>query len=72
MSSSRSQPTSDCRTLWIGDIEPWMDEAYITSLFQGLGILINFLYKAIANVTNVKLIKDRVVGLPDGNKQFKC
>ena len=21
------------KTLWIGDIEPWMDEAYIQSLF---------------------------------------
>lgn len=24
------------KTLWIGDIEQWMDESYIASLFQGV------------------------------------
>ncbi len=24
------------KTLWIGDVEPWMDEQYITSLFAGV------------------------------------
>jgi hypothetical protein len=28
------------KTLWIGDIEPWMDENYISSLFQGVTIYI--------------------------------
>jgi hypothetical protein len=23
-------------TLWIGDVEAWMDEAYISSLFNGV------------------------------------
>lgn len=26
------------KTLWIGDIEPWMDENYIASLFTGVSI----------------------------------
>lgn len=33
-------------SLWMGDIEPWMSEKYISSL-----------YKNIANVVNVKLMK---------------
>jgi hypothetical protein len=28
--------------LWIGDIEPWMDEAYVTGLFSGVSRLDNF------------------------------
>jgi hypothetical protein len=24
------------KTLWIGDIEPWMDENYISGLFSGV------------------------------------
>jgi hypothetical protein len=28
------------KTLWIGDIEPWMDESYIASLFQWVSTLI--------------------------------
>lgn len=26
------------KTLWIGDVEPWMDENYMTSLFTGVRI----------------------------------
>jgi hypothetical protein len=40
--------TQAAKTLWIGDIEPWMDEQHIKSLFQG-----------IATITSVKLIKDK-------------
>ena len=61
---SRSQPT-ECKTLWIGDIEQWMDESYIQSLFQGLGN--SSPLTSLASVTSVKLIKDRVAGLPDCN-----
>lgn len=31
---------SESRTLWIGDVESWMDEAYIASLFSSTGFLI--------------------------------
>ena len=43
------------KTLWIGDIEPWMDENHIQGLFSG-----------IASLTSVKLIKDKVKGTPVG------
>jgi hypothetical protein len=35
--SSAEAAQVGAKTLWIGDIEPWMDENYITSLFQGVG-----------------------------------
>ncbi|CAE7226116.1 RBP45, partial [Symbiodinium natans] len=25
------------RTLWVGDVEPWMDERYLSSCFEGTG-----------------------------------
>lgn len=28
--------STGAKTLWIGDVEAWMDEAYITSLFAGV------------------------------------
>ena len=27
------------KTLWIGDIEPWMDENYVQGLFNGVSVL---------------------------------
>ena len=29
------------KTLWMGDIEPWMDETYISGLFNGVSDFIN-------------------------------
>ena len=29
---------ADSRTLWMGDIEHWMDENYISSLYSSVGI----------------------------------
>ena len=31
------------KTLWIGDIEQWMDENYVISLFQGVMIHLIFI-----------------------------
>ena len=28
-------------SVWIGDIETWMDESYIRSIFKNIGILLN-------------------------------
>jgi RNA recognition motif-containing protein len=57
-SGMRATPSAadiaDAKTLWIGDIESWMDEAYIGSLFAG------------SSVQNVKVIRDRNTGLPAG------
>ena len=36
------------RTLWIGDVEPWMNEHHIAQQFN-----------QIATVTSVKLIRDK-------------
>ncbi|KAL5248938.1 hypothetical protein ACHWQZ_G017962 [Mnemiopsis leidyi] len=48
-------PGNAC-SLWMGDLEPQMDEAYLTQLYEGLG------YK----VVSVRLIKDRMTGRPQG------
>jgi len=47
---------SDSKTLWVGDIENWMNEDYLNRLFSKTG----------ATVINVKIIKDKVSGLPLG------
>lgn len=46
---------SDTRSLWMGEIEPWMEESSISSL-----------YAHMASVISVKLIKDKMTGLPSG------
>ena len=33
MSHLASSIISESRTLWMGDIEPWMDESTITNIF---------------------------------------
>jgi len=33
---------SESRTLWMGDIEPWMDENYIASIFSTTGYINNY------------------------------
>lgn len=47
--------TSDQRTLWVGDIEQWMDETYVMNLFAH-----------VAEVVNVKLIRDKTTMIPSG------
>lgn len=47
---------SDSKTLWVGDIENWMNEDYLNRLFSKTG----------ATVLNVKIIKDKVSGSPLG------
>ena len=46
---------ADKRTLWVGDIDQWMDENYISALFG-----------SAAEVANVKIIRDKMTGLPAG------
>ncbi|XP_069127463.1 tRNA selenocysteine 1-associated protein 1-like [Argopecten irradians] len=43
-------------SLWMGDLEPYMDEYFITSAFDQMG----------ATITSMKLIKNKVTGLPAG------
>lgn len=42
-------------SLWVGDLEPWMDENYVMSMFIGTG-----------EVSGVKLIRDKTTSLPAG------
>lgn len=46
---------AESKTLWMGDIEHWMDETYISSLYSHTG-----------GLASVKIIKDKNTGLPAG------
>jgi len=39
MANLQSPLIAESKTLWIGDIDTWMDEAYIASLFAASGII---------------------------------
>lgn len=45
----------DTKSLWMGEIEPWMQESSIPQLFSH-----------VAQVVSVKVIKDKMTGLPSG------
>lgn len=45
----------ETKSLWMGEIEPWMEESSISALFAH-----------IATPTGVKVIKDKMTGLPAG------
>lgn len=47
--------TNELRTLWIGDIEPWMNEKHIEDVFNKVG-----------RVISVKLIRSKETNLPAG------
>lgn len=43
------------RSLWLGDLSQWMDEAFLFNLFVGTGQLVS-----------VKLIRNRTTGVSEG------
>lgn len=47
---------ADSKTLWIGDLEAWMDEPFLQSTIDALGYS--------KDLINIKLIKDKTTGLP--------
>ena len=47
--------STETKSLWMGEIEPWMEESSISGL-----------YSNIASVVSVKIIKDKMTGLPSG------
>ncbi|XP_050363053.1 LOW QUALITY PROTEIN: polyadenylate-binding protein RBP47B'-like [Argentina anserina] len=51
------QPTSveEVRTLWIGDLQYWVDENYLTSCFAHTG-----------EVISIKIIRNKMTGQPEG------
>ena len=54
MSNQNQAPNS--KTLWVGDIENWMDEDYLMNMFANTG----------AQVNSAKIIKDHNTGIPLG------
>ncbi|TFJ87011.1 hypothetical protein NSK_001345 [Nannochloropsis salina CCMP1776] len=48
-----------CKTLWVGDIQPSWDEAYVGSVFANTGL-------EEGDVVEVKLIRDKHTGFPAG------
>ena len=55
---NQPQTANDSKTIWVGDIESWMDENYINTLFSATGA-----------VVGSKIIRDRNTGLPSGLKK---
>ncbi|OAY79884.1 Polyadenylate-binding protein RBP47B' [Ananas comosus] len=55
--SSYHQPTTleEVRTLWIGDLQYWVDESYLHGCFAHTG-----------EVVSVKIIRNKITGLPEG------
>ncbi|XXG52893.1 hypothetical protein AAC387_Pa03g1092 [Persea americana] len=51
------QPTSleEIRTLWIGDLQYWVDETYLQSCFSHTG-----------EVLSIKIIRNKITGQPEG------
>jgi RNA recognition motif-containing protein len=49
------QDSGEIKTLWIGDLQPWMDENYLVTLFNTAG-----------EVLSAKLIRNKQPGLPEG------
>lgn len=54
-SPNASGSTQEPKTLWVGDVENWMDESYIANLFCKFG-----------PVQSVKIIRDKNSGTPMG------
>lgn len=50
-----NQDPKSLKTIWVGDIEAWMDEKYLGELFGRSG-----------TVVKVKIIRDKVTSLPLG------
>jgi RNA recognition motif-containing protein len=48
---SSNQQSSDAKTLWIGEVEQWMDERFLFELFKDVG-----------NVIGVKIKRDAASG----------
>ncbi|XP_074380246.1 polyadenylate-binding protein RBP45-like isoform X3 [Apium graveolens] len=54
-SASPASGSDEIRSLWIGDLQPWMDEAYINTCFYTTGELVS-----------VKVIRNKQTGQPEG------
>ncbi|KAJ1422001.1 RNA-binding domain superfamily [Sesbania bispinosa] len=48
-------PIEEVRTLWIGDLQYWLDESYLSQCFAHTG-----------DVVSVKIIRNKITGQPEG------
>ncbi|CAI8584439.1 unnamed protein product [Vicia faba] len=57
MATTYHQPTTieEVRTLWIGDLQYWVDENYLTNCFSHTG-----------EVISIKIIRNKITGQPEG------
>jgi len=57
MATTYHQPASleEVRTLWIGDLQYWVDENYLTHCFSHTG-----------EVISIKIIRNKITGQPEG------
>jgi hypothetical protein len=53
-------------TLWMGDIENWMEEEHVFNIFKEISILFYIYTIPETNVKSVKLIRDRTTGQKQG------
>ena len=53
--AEQSQGSEGSRTLWVGEVETWMDEGYLQQMFLSVGYCVQ-----------AKVIRDKVTGLPSG------
>jgi len=55
------------RSLWIGEIEPWMDEGFMIKIFQVVGTYYTYIVLIyLANVKNIKIIRDKAKATSNG------
>ncbi|KAK8635424.1 hypothetical protein V6N13_004161 [Hibiscus sabdariffa] len=52
---SAAAGSGEVRSLWIGDLQPWMDENYLISIFSQTG-----------EVVSAKVIRNKLTALPEG------
>ncbi|XP_024539827.1 polyadenylate-binding protein RBP47B' isoform X2 [Selaginella moellendorffii] len=50
------QPPIDMKTLWVGDLQYWMDESYLNSIFSSTG----------EQLVSAKIIRNKASGFPEG------
>ncbi|CAH8313881.1 unnamed protein product [Eruca vesicaria subsp. sativa] len=69
------QTLEEVRTLWIGDLQYWVDESYLTSCFSQTGELTFFIFFLSFSACSsdflvyVKVIRNKITGQPEGSRE---
>jgi len=61
--------TNDLRTLWIGDIEPWMNEKHVEDVFNKVGKLWDSLLNFFFNLYSINRSSDQREAHPKQGNQ---